>query len=448
MSENKLARQLSSRHVQMIAIGGAIGTGLFLGSGTAIHAAGPALLGLYALAGLVCFFMMRAVGELVLSDTGKSSFIEFIREYLGERWEFVIGWTYWLCWESLAMADLTASGIYIKYWFPWIPQWVTALVIVAVLLAFNLLSVGLFGELESWFSSIKVFAILALIVTGVVLLVLHAHVGGQVVTMRNLVNYGGFAPRGIRGILVALPMVIFAFTGIEMVGLTSGETAHPQRDIPKAINTLLVRIALFYVGSMFVLMCIYPWDKVTTTASPFVQVFSALGVKAAAGIINFVVLTAALSACNSTLFSTSRTLFVLAQSHFAPQRMHRTNNRSVPVSALLFSSAVLLIIVFLNYVLPAKIFTIISSVATVSFVFVWLALLWCHAKFRQQHAATAFKMPGYPWTTILTVLFFVGVLGLLVLQSSTMLALIFAIIWLVALLGGYSLLRWSRHRLS
>ncbi|MFK5705470.1 amino acid permease [Ligilactobacillus sp. LYQ139] len=448
MSENKLARQLSSRHVQMIAIGGAIGTGLFLGSGTAIHAAGPALLGLYALAGLFCFFMMRAIGELVLSDTGKSSFIEFIREYLGERWEFVVGWTYWLCWESLAMADLTASGIYIKYWFPWIPQWVTALVIVAVLLTFNLLSVGLFGELESWFSSIKVFAILALIVTGVVLLVLHAHIGGQVVTMRNLVNYGGFAPRGIRGILSALPMVIFAFTGIEMVGLTSGETAHPHRDIPKAINTLLLRIALFYVGSMFVLMCIYPWNKVTTTASPFVQVFSALGVKAAAGIINFVVLTAALSACNSTLFSTSRTLFVLAQSHFAPQRMHQTNNRSVPVSALIFSSAVLLIIVFLNYVLPAKIFSIISSVATVSFVFVWLALLWCHAKFKQRHLTTTFKMPGYPWTTILTVLFFVGVLGLLVMQPSTLLALVFAVIWVAVLLGGYSLLKWSRRRLQ
>ena len=188
MEENKLARKLSSRHVQMIALGGAIGTGLFLGSGNAIHQAGPILLVLYLVAGIFCFFMMRAIGELVLSDTSKSSFIEFVRAYLGDRFEFVIGWTYWLCWESIAMADLTASGIYIKFWFPHIPQWLTALIIVFILLAFNLLSVELFGELESWFSSIKVFAIIALIVTGIILLVCHTKVAGHAVSVSNLVD--------------------------------------------------------------------------------------------------------------------------------------------------------------------------------------------------------------------------------------------------------------------
>ena len=220
--------------------------------------------------------MMRAIGELVLSDTSKSSFIEFVRAYLGDRFEFVIGWTYWLCWESIAMADLTASGIYIKFWFR-ISAMVDCLDHCLYLLAFNLLSVELFGELESWFSSIKVFAIIALIVTGIILLVCHTKVAGHAVSVSNLVDYGGFMPKGIKGALSAFPMVIFAFTGIEMVGLTSGETANPKRDLPKAINTLLFRIALFYVGAMFVLMCIYPWNKVTTSASPFVQVFSALG---------------------------------------------------------------------------------------------------------------------------------------------------------------------------
>ena len=244
---NELSRALTHRHVQMIAIGGAIGTGLFLGSGTAIQKAGPAIILAYFIAGIFCFFMMRAIGELILSDLSKNSFIEFVREYLGPRFEFIVGWTYWLCWESLAMADLTASGIYIRYWFPGIPQWLTAFWIIVLLLAFNLLSVGAFGELETWFSSIKVLAILALIGTGVVLLAMNAKVGGHNVSLSNLVSYGGFFPKGFNGLLAAFPMVIFAFTGIEMVGLTSGETADPKRDLPQAINTLPIRIGLFYV---------------------------------------------------------------------------------------------------------------------------------------------------------------------------------------------------------
>lgn len=442
MEENKLARKLSSRHVQMIALGGAIGTGLFLGSGNAIHKAGPILLVLYLIAGIFCFFMMRAIGELVLSDTSKSSFIEFIRDYLGDRFEFVVGWTYWLCWESVAMADLTASGIYIKFWFPHIPQWLTALVIVIVLLAFNLLSVELFGELESWFSSIKVFAIMALIATGVILLLCRAKVAGHIVSVGNLVHFGGFMPKGLKSALSAFPMVIFAFVGIEMVGLTSGETANPERDLPKAINTLLFRIALFYVGAMFVLMCIYPWYRVTTSESPFVQVFSALGVKIAAGVINFVVLTAALSACNSALFSTSRTLFVLSHSKFAPQKMGKVNNRSVPVSALLFSSLILLVIVVLNFVLPSRIFEIISDISTVCFIFVWLTLMWCHYKYRHQNpAGTSFKMPLYPVSNFVTMAFFVGILGLLLLQREMTYALGFALGWIVILFFVYSLVQ-------
>ena len=442
MEENKLARKLSSRHVQMIALGGAIGTGLFLGSGNAIHQAGPILLVLYLVAGIFCFFMMRAIGELVLSDTSKSSFIEFVRAYLGDRFEFVIGWTYWLCWESIAMADLTASGIYIKFWFPHIPQWLTALIIVFILLAFNLLSVELFGELESWFSSIKVFAIIALIVTGIILLVCHTKVAGHAVSVSNLVDYGGFMPKGIKGALSAFPMVIFAFTGIEMVGLTSGETANPKRDLPKAINTLLFRIALFYVGAMFVLMCIYPWNKVTTSASPFVQVFSALGVKVAAGVINFVVLTAALSACNSALFSTSRTLFVLSHSKFAPRKMGEVNNRSVPVTSLVFSSLTLLIIVVLNFILPAKIFEIISDISTVCFIFVWLTLIWCHYKYRRQNPeGTSFKMPLYPISNFVTMAFFIGILGLLLLQKEMAFALLFACGWVVLMFIAYGICR-------
>lgn len=434
-----LSRELTNRHVQMIAIGGAIGTGLFLGSGMAIQKAGPAIILAYLLAGIFCFFMMRAIGELILSDLNKSSFIEFVSEYLGEKWEFLVGWTYWLCWESLAMADLTASGIYIKYWFPQIPQWLTALVIIIVLLLFNLLSVGAFGELETWFSSIKILAIVALIVTGIILLLTSAKIGGEVVSLHNLVKNGGFFPKGMKGFVLAMPMVLFAFTGIEMVGLTSGETANPKKDLPKAINTLPLRIGLFYIGSMFVLMCIHPWNEIAVSTSPFVQVFSSLGIKIAAGVINFVVLTAALSACNSAIFSTSRTLFVLSRNKHAAKRFGEVNNRSIPVASLVFSSLILFVIVILNYVLPHQIFEIISGVSTVSFILVWIILVVCHLKYKQAHPKVnvGFPMPFYPVANILTIIFFSGVLLLLLLDFSTSLALLFTALWLGVLLLIY-----------
>lgn len=438
--ENELSRSLTQRHIQMIAIGGAIGTGLFLGSGSAIQSAGPSIIIGYLLAGIFCFFMMRAIGELLLSDTNLTSFILFVRKYLGKRAEFVIGWTYWLCWESLAMADLTASGVYLHYWFPQLPQWVSALVIIIVLVVFNLLSVGLFGELESWFSSIKVMAILALIVTGIILLFSHATVGGQTVSVTNLFNHGGFFPKGVNGFMLALPMVIFAFTGIELVGLASGETKNPKRDLPRAINTLPLRIGLFYIGAMFVLMCIYPWNDVVTDSSPFVQVFAGIGIKSAAAVINFVVLTAALSACNSAIFSTSRTLFVLAQSKQAPKRYANTSDKAVPVSSLLFSSVILFVIVGLNYVLPATVFDIISGVSTLSFIIVWVCLVYVHYLYRKQQAGVdEFKMPLYPVSNWLTIIFFILVIALSAAGITYRISLIFTVIWFAALAGLYPL---------
>lgn len=265
--------------------------------------------------------MMRALGELILADPDSHSFLESIKKYLGKRAEFVAGWMYWACWLSLAMADLTATGIYLRYWFPWLPQWVGPLVIVVLLMLINMVNVGLFGELESWFSMIKVIAIVALIVTGAVMLLLHTHVKGGYVSLTNLVSHGGFFPTGIWGFLLSFQMVVFAFVGVEIVGQTASETANPQKDIPKAINTLPVRIGLFYVGSMLAIMSVYPWNQITTNSSPFVQVFTGIGVTTAAGILNFVVLTAAMSATNSAIFSTSRSLYSLARNSHAPKKL-------------------------------------------------------------------------------------------------------------------------------
>ncbi|CAJ1227892.1 amino acid permease [Lactiplantibacillus xiangfangensis] len=436
MENQQLARKLKRRHVQMIALGGAIGTGLFLGSGAAIRQAGPSILLAYAIGGFFCYLMMRALGELLLSNTKLHSFLEFINLYLGKKFEFAIGWTYWLCWISLAMADLTASGIYIRYWFPWIPQWVTPLVIILILLVFNLLSVSAFGELEYWFSMIKVVAIIALIVTGAILIGSSAHVGGQTVSVTNLVSHGGFFPKGLSGFLTSFSLVIFAFTGIEMVGITAGEAENPEKELPRAINSLPIRISFFYVGALFVIMSIYPWDQITTSQSPFVQVFSDIGIKAAASIINFVVLTAALSACNSAIFSTSRTLFTLAHGHNAPKWMGKVNRYNVPAHALGFSSLILLVIVVLNYVIPSTVFTLISNVATTNFIIVWCSLLVCHYVYKktQDSSKNPFKLPLFPLSNVVTLVFFLAVTVVLCFDTVNRWAVIGSVLWFVVLL--------------
>ena len=439
----RLKRGLKSRHVTMIAIGGAIGTGLFLGSGSAIHSAGPSIILSYLIVGIITFFMMRALGELILADPDSHSFLESIKKYLGKRAEFVAGWMYWACWLSLAMADLTATGIYLRYWFPWLPQWVGPLVIVILLMLINMVNVGLFGELESWFSMIKVMAIVVLIITGAVMLLLHTHVKGGYVSLTNLVNHGGFFLTGIWGFLLSFQMVVFAFVGVEIVGQTASETANPQKDIPKAINTLPVRIGLFYVGSMLAIMSVYPWNHITTTSSPFVQVFTGIGVTAAAGILNFVVLTAAMSATNSAIFSTSRSLYSLARNGHAPKRLGELTKKAIPMNALMTSSLILFVVVALNYLMPAEIFSVVSTVSTICFVIVWIMIMAAHIVYRKQNKQNlgSFKMPGYPVTSWLTLAFYIGILILLFFIKSTQLALIISILFAIFLAISYSFVR-------
>ena len=447
-NQQELSRGLKSRHIQMIAIGGAIGTGLFLGSGSAIRLAGPSLILAYIITGFFAYLMMRAIGELLLSNTNMRSFIDFVREYLGEKWEFAIGWAYWLSWASLAMADLTATGIYLRYWFPSLPQWVTPLIVIIALVAMNLVNVRWFGELESGFASIKIFAILALIIIGIIMLLTGFKSGDSTATLANLVNHGGFFATGLHGFILAFPMVIFAFTGIEMVGLTAGETENPEKDLPKAINSVPLRVGLFYVGAMVIIMSIYPWQNINANQSPFVQVFSGMGISFAATIVNFIVLTAALSAANSAIFSTSRTLYVLAKNKQAPSFFGKISRQQVPVNGLVVSSAIFLGAVLLNYFYPSQVFTLITGVATMSFIFVWIILIVTHLRYKKSIGnATSgnFKMPLYPLSDYVTIAFFVGILIILVLDPATQISVIATVIFFIAMVGGYSLLSWNKR---
>ncbi|NFG40457.1 amino acid permease [Clostridium botulinum] len=446
MSENqKLSRGLKNRHVQLLAIGGAIGTGLFLGSGRSIHLAGPSILFAYMITGIICFFIMRALGELLLSNLNYHSFVDFVYDYLGDRAAFITGWTYWFCWISLAMADLTATGLYIQYWFPNIAQWVPSLIFLVILLIMNLTTVKLFGEMEFWFSLIKVVAILALIIIGTFMIIKGFSTDAGISSFTNLWSHGGWFPNGVRGFVLSFPMVVFAFTGIELVGLTAGETENPEYVIPKAINNIPIRIIIFYIGALTVIMSIYPWNSINPDKSPFVQVFAAVGIAAAASIVNFVVLTSAASACNSGIFSTSRMVYSLAKENNAPKSMKKLTSHQVPSNATMFSAAVILISVILNYIMPEGVFVLITSISTFCFIFIWVIIVICHLRYRKTNPELAtkskFKMPLYPIINYIILVFFAFVIVVLALNNETRVAIFVTPIWFIILGVIYKILK-------
>jgi L-asparagine permease len=409
-------KTLSKRQVQMIAIGGAIGVGLFLGAGGRLAAAGPSLILSYAVCGLAAFFVMRALGELVLYRPVSGSFVEYAREFIGPWAGFASGWMYWVFWGMTGIAEITAVAIYMHKWFPDLPQWITALVALVVLIAINTLSVKLFGELEFWFSVIKVTAIVVFLITGTALVISAADIGGTTASVSNTLSHGGLFPTGFGIALMTLQAVVFAYAAIELVGIAAGETKNPEKIMPRAINGVVYRIAIFYVGSVLLLTMLLPWHHYTGTESPFVTVFSALGIPVVGDIMNAVVLTAALSSCNSGLYSTGRILRSLAQKGEAPAFTGRMNSRHVPFGGILFTGAAYLFGVVLNYLVPKEAFDIAIAVASLGVVSTWATLIICQMRLRQKALRgeierPAYRMPGAPYTGWLTLGFLVLVIG-------------------------------------
>ncbi|WP_434750008.1 amino acid permease [Paenibacillus amylolyticus] len=437
MQEETLTRGLKNRHVQLMAIGGAIGTGLFLGAGKTIQLTGPSILLAYIITGIILFLIMRALGELLLSNLQYHSFVDFVRDYLGNMTAFITGWTYWFCWISIAMADITAVGLYTQFWFPNVPQWMPGLIALVILLVMNLATVKLFGEMEFWFALIKVIAILALIVVGLYMIFTGFTTNQGAASFANLWSHGGWFPNGLHGFIISFQMVVFAFVGMELVGLTAGETENPEKVIPKAINQIPIRVLLFYVGALLIIMSIYPWSAIVPTESPFVQVFAAVGIAAAAGVVNFVVLTSAASACNSAIFSTSRMVYSMAKDQNAPESFARVNNRKVPANALFFSTIVIFIAIVLNYIMPEGVFTLITSVSTVCFIFVWAIMVICHMQYKRTQPDLArqsrFRLPLYPFSNVLILVFLAFVVIVLALAEDTRVALFVTPVWFLIL---------------
>ncbi len=427
MSEKKgehLERGLKNRHIQMIALGGAIGTGLFYGSGEAIALTGPSIILAYIIGGAIIYMIMRMLGEMATQEPVSGAFSHFAYKYWGPFPGFLAGWNYWLLYILVSMVELTVIGAYVHYWLPEFPPWITSLAVLVFITLINLMNVKLYGEFEFWFALLKVVTIVCLIVLGGI--VIFFGLNGPAVGFTNLWGHGGFFPKGSAGLLMALTVVMFSFGGTELVGIAAGEADDPRTSIPRAVKQVMWRILIFYIGALIVIMCIMPWTDISTKeslmTSPFVLIFTKIGIPAAAHIMNFVVLTAAISVYNSGIYSNGRMLYSLAEQGNAPKLFMKLNANKIPQVAVLFSSLCTLLVVVVNYLVPDGAFMRIMSLATAAALITWMMIALVHLFFRQKmvakNEAITFKSPLYPVANFICVAFFLMIIALLYINGS------------------------------
>ncbi|GKX63005.1 aromatic amino acid transporter AroP [Pragia fontium] len=440
---DELKRGLKNRHIQLIALGGAVGTGLFLGSAQTISMAGPSVILGYAIGGIIAFLIMRQLGEMITEEPVAGTFSHFSYKYWGPFAGFLSGWNYWMLFVLVSMAELTAVGLYVHYWWPDIPTWVSAAFFFVLINAINLTNVKIYGELEFWFAIIKVAAIIGMIAFGSYLLITGT--GGPDASIDNLWSQGGFMPFGTEGLIMATAIIMFSFGGLELIGITAAEADNPEKTIPKAINQVLYRILIFYIGSLVVLLSLYPWTKVVEGGSPFVMIFHDLNSTVVATALNIVVLTAALSVYNSCVYSNSRMLYGLALQKNAPASLAKTNSRGVPVNAIIFSSTVAAIGIVINYVIPKEAINILMSLVVSSIVINWAMISLSHLKFRaakdREGVTPKFKSILYPFSNYLCLLFLAGVLVIMYLTPGIRISVLLIPVWLVILGIGYAITR-------
>ncbi len=421
IGEDGYKKSLNGRQIRMIAIGGAIGTGLFLGAGSRLQAAGPSLAIVYLICGIFSFLILRALGELVMYRPTSSSFVFYAREFLGVKASYVAGWMSFLNWAMTGIVDITAVALYMHYWpaFTAVPQWVFALMALLIVTSMNMISVKYFGEMEFWFSIIKVLALVIFLIVGSVILSMGWPVHGETPGLHLIVENGGFFPHGLLPALILTQGVVFAYSAIELIGTAAGESANPRKILPGAINSVVWRIGLFYVGSVVLLVCLMPWTAYQAGTSPFVTFFTALKVPGIGTVMNIVVLTAALSSLNSGLYSTGRILRALALGGSAPRYLTRMNRSHVPSAGILTTVAIYIIGVFLNYIVPSQVFEIVLNVSALGIISTWAFIVASQIAYRRRVRrgdlpSAGFEMPGAPFTSWLTLAFLGSVLVLMV----------------------------------
>jgi amino acid transporter, AAT family len=448
MSES-LQRRRTPRHITFMALGMCIGAGLFLGSASTIKLAGPSVLFAYLFGGAMIFIIMRALGEMAVQDPVAGSFSTYAHKYLGPFAGYLTGWNYWILMMGVGIAESTAVGIYMKQWYPDLPQWIWTFGSVAMIGGLNLMAVKVYGELEFWFALIKVLTVVLMIVGGATIIWLGWGNGGHPVGLSNLWTHGGWFPNGVTGMVLALPVLVFSFGGIETIGMAAAEAAQPERTIPRAVNSVIWRILIFYIGALFVIMAIYPWNELGTQGSPFVVTFAKLGIPQAAGLINFVVITAALSSFNSTTFSGSRMLYSLSTKRQAPAGLQRLSKHGVPVRGVLVTLACLMVGVLLNYLVPERIFGMMMSILAFNTVWTWGMVLIAHWRFRrQQTGALAFQLRWWPLSSVVCLAFLAFVLVMLGYSPDTRVALYVGVAWVLLLTLAYKVFGVDRRLLA
>jgi L-asparagine transporter-like permease len=444
--EHGLNRTLSARRMTMIAIGGAIGTGLFLGSGFAISLAGPGVLLSYAIGALIALLLMGCLAEMTVAHPTSGSFGAYAEHYVGPLAGFLVRYAYWTCIVLAVGTEVTAVALYMHFWFPAPPGWLWIVVFSALLITVNALSVNVFGAVEYWFSAIKVAAIVMFIALASYML-LRAPAGAGI-GFHNYLAHGGPFPHGPWGAWVAVIMAIFSYLSIEMIAVAAGEAAQPEIAVVRAFRSTVVRLVLFYLLTLALVLAIVPWTAAGIDESPFVKVMRALGVPAAAGILNFVILIAALSAMNSQLYITTRMMFSLARAGQAPRRFGALSARGVPLNSLLLSSLGITLATALSVIVPQTSFILMVAISSFGALFTWMMIFVTHYYFRRGREARGmapprFRMIGFPYTTLLGAGLMAAVLITTLFTPAFRLTLIFGVPFLACLTLVY-LLRYRK----
>ncbi len=434
MANKELRRGLGNRHIQMIALGGTIGVGLFMGSASTIKWTGPSVMLAYAISGIFIYFIMRAMGEMLYLEPSTGSYATFGHKYIHPLAGYITAWSNWFQWVIVGMAEIVAVGAYMQYWFPDLPAWIPGIITMVILGAANLISVKSFGEFEFWFALIKIVTIVLMIIAGFGLIFFGIGNGGDAIGLANLWQNGGFFAGGWSGFFFALSLVVAAYQGVELIGITAGETKDPQKTIPKAIQSIIWRILIFYIGAIFVIVTVYPWDQLDSLGSPFVATFAKVGITAAAGLINFVVITAAMSGCNSGIYSAGRMLYTLALNGQAPKFFMKLSKNGVPIVGTFGVMVGLAIGVILSYIAPENLFVYVYSASVLPGMIPWFVILISQIRFRKVKGAVMdnhpFKMPFAPVTNYLTIAFLIMVLIGMWFNDDTRISLIVGIVFI------------------
>jgi len=451
--ERGLRRDLTARRMTMIAIGGAIGTGLFLGSGFAIGLAGPGVLVSYVIGALIALLLMGCLAEMTVAHPTSGSFGAYAEHYIGPLTGYLVRYAYWTGNVLAVGTEVTAIALYMHFWFPSLPGWLSIVGFSALLIAVNARSVNVFGAVEYWFSAIKVTAIVLFIVLAsfIVLRASGAQAGAggaaAAVGFHNYTAYGGFLPKGMWGVWVAVIIAIFSYFSVEMIAVAAGEAAQPEVAVSRAFRSTVFRLILFYLLTLALVLAIVPWTAAGIEESPFVKVMRALGVSGAAGIFNFVILVAALSAMNSQLYITTRMMFSLSRAGHAPRRFGTLSRRGVPVQALLLSSLGIAFAAVLSVVSPKSAYILMVSISAFGTMFAWLMIFITHYRFRRERSRTGaaplpFRMFGYPATTLLGAALMAAILLTTAFTDAFRMTLVFGLPFLGVLTATY----WIRHR--